>query len=617
MKSRSSRRLAVAGLLALCYLVLSHALSEAVAPPALPDLTGFKTVETAATTKTSAPAPPAPRQPAYLGIAVEAREGALVIIDIESGSPAFRAGLEIDDLLRSVDGKQVADAHGLAELVRARAPGDELKVALTRSGKTMHLTVALTAVSRPLTPGQRVVLGVQIEPDSDGVKVTAVSDGMPAARAGIKIGDIIAKLNGNPVTPETLPQQLLNYRPGDEVRVSLLRDGKPQELKAQLTAAERNNPRGGRGWDSRTNGLFRKPVYRLAVLPIEFSDVKHNDAVLVADWEKALFSTHVYTDKSPTGQRVYGSLNDFYLEQSCGAFRVEGKVFDWIKVKEKRNDYGNNNNRSALLDEALNILQDRNGVDVLKGFDGIFFLYAGGRARSNRGGLFWPHKSTFQHKGSRWSYFICPEMSGRDGKAMASISVMTHEFGHMLGLPDLYAAPENPGSEGLGVWCTMSTGHGEAGKPLHFSAWCKEQLGWLKPAVIDPRKQQKLLLAPIEDSAKECYKVLLAPDGSEYLLLENRVRRKFDADLPAEGLLIWRVVNGRPVLEESHGITTPDGPNRFLGSIPYPSSSNNAFTPFTTPSSKGVKSNAIPVYVTNIRRLADGRISFLIGYEFQ
>jgi hypothetical protein len=162
----------------------------------------------------------------------------------------------------------------------------------------------------------------------------------------------------------------------------------------------------------------------------------------------------------------------------------------------------------------------------------------------------------------------------------------------------------------------MSTGHGKDGKPLHFSAWCKEQLGWLKPAVIDPRDKQKLILAPVLGNTRECYKVLVRPDGSEYLLLENRVKKGFDRDLPAEGLLIWRVVRGRPVLEVSHGITTPEGPTRFLGSVPYPSPSNNAFTPYTTPSSRARLGGGWPVHITNIRKLPDGRITFHIGYEY-
>jgi hypothetical protein len=162
----------------------------------------------------------------------------------------------------------------------------------------------------------------------------------------------------------------------------------------------------------------------------------------------------------------------------------------------------------------------------------------------------------------------------------------------------------------------MAVGHGKDGKPLHFSAWCKEQLGWLKPAVIDPTMKQKLILGPVEESPRECFKVLIRPDGSEYLLLENRTKRNFDRDLPGEGLLVWRVVDGRPVLEESHGIAGPAGPDRFLSSVPFPSKSNTAFTPYTTPSSKSLKGGGLPVYITNIRKLPDGRITFYVGYEY-
>ena len=56
--------------------------------------------------------------------------------------------------------------------------------------------------------------------------------------------------------------------------------------------------------------------------------------------------------------------------------------------------------------------------------------------------------------------------------------------------------------------------------------------------------------------------------------------------------------------------------SRFLGSIPYPSKSNNAFTPTTTPSSKSPSGGGLPVHITNIQRLPDGRITFFIGYEY-
>jgi len=155
------------------------------------------------------------------------------------------------------------------------------------------------------------------------------------------------------------------------------------------------------------------------------------------------------------------------------------------------------------------------------------------------------------------------------------------------------------------------------GKPQHFDAWSKEKLGWIKPAVIDPRVKQKLILAPIENSPRECVKVLARPDGSEYFLLENRKKKGFDASLPAEGLLIWRVVGNRPILEESHAVEGPAGPRVFMNFVPFPSTANDSFTPFTTPSSRSqLGPGGLPVYITNICRLPDGRITFHVGYEY-
>jgi len=128
--------------------------------------------------------------------------------------------------------------------------------------------------------------------------------------------------------------------------------------------------------------------------------------------------------------------------------------------------------------------------------------------------------------------------------------------------------------------------------------------------------KQKLILAPIEDDPTQCFKIKVRPDGAEYFLLEVRKKQGWDERLPGEGLLIWRVINGKPILEESHGIEGPRGPGSFLSSVPFPSKSNDSFTPYTIPSSKGQLGGGLPVYITNITRLPDGRVTFHIGYEY-
>jgi M6 family metalloprotease-like protein len=316
-----------------------------------------------------------------------------------------------------------------------------------------------------------------------------------------------------------------------------------------------------------------------------------------------------------TGQAVFGSLNDYFREQSAGAFHIEGKVFEWVEVSKKRGEYmqgSGTSNKTVPLVEALEKLTARDGKDAFKDFDGFLFLYAGNRIDTNAGALYYPHAGQLTFQTKRSVYMLTAE----GGAKMASIGAFAKEFGQVLGLPDLAARPENRGSEGLGVWCAMSNPLA-SGKPQHYSAWAKEKLGWIKPVVIDPTEKQKLVLAPIEDSPKECFKVLVRPDGTEYFLLENRRKKGFDADLPGEGLLIWRVVNDRPILEESHGVEGPTGPTVHLASVPYPSSSNNSFTPDTVPSSRSPLGGGLPVHLTEIRRLPDGRITFHIGYEYR
>ena len=599
----------------------------APSPRSYIDLTGYRTVADAVPADAKLiRATTTPSAVGYLGVQIGTdKSGIVVIEEVADGSPAGEAGLTAGGTVTGLNGEPVTTAAALKERLRGVAANQVVTLTVTVRGVPKLVSVTATALSKPMTstPNARPVLGVQVgSSNAAGVVIDSVTESGPAEKAGLKKGDVVTKIDETKLEAENgIRDAIAAKKPGDAVKLFVKRGEEELEIRVFLGVdSAQAGPRQA-GWDDRLPSAWKKPVYRLAIIGVEYPDVKHNDKIADADWEASMFSVGTYKDKSATGQKVWGSMADYYREISSGKFAVEGQFVGWHEVAKKRLEYSSgsgtsNREKSALLTEAMDKVLAKNGKDGLRDFDGVFFIYAGERVNTTRGGLYWPHRASVTHQGKRWPYFIVQE----GGAKMNDISVFCHEFGHMLGLPDLYARPEMPGMEGVGPWCAMSQQNG-AGRPQHFSVWSKDQLGWVTPKVIDPRVKQKLVLAPIEDSPTECLKILVRPDGTEYFLVENRRKKGFDADLPAEGLLIWRVLPNnatqRVFLEESHGVEGQTGPRVFLGAVPFPSPANANFTPSTTPSSKGQLGGGYDVHLTNIRRLADGRVTFAIGYDYQ
>jgi M6 family metalloprotease-like protein len=119
--------------------------------------------------------------------------------------------------------------------------------------------------------------------------------------------------------------------------------------------------------------------------------------------------------------------------------------------------------------------------------------------------------------------------------------VLCHEFGHQLGLPELYA-PGGATHEGIGVWGLMGQGTwiDKGRHPPHPSAWSKLTLGWVDARVVD-ETTTGVRLPPVVDTPIVVKVPMPGAPASEYLLLEHRTRRGADVRLPGEGLLVWHV----------------------------------------------------------------------------
>ena len=128
----------------------------------------------------------------------------------------------------------------------------------------------------------------------------------------------------------------------------------------------------------------------------------------------------------------------------------------------------------------------------------------------------------------------------KEVRPFSSFGVLCHEFGHLLGLPELYA-PGGHAQEGIGVWGLMGQGTwlGRGEQPPHLCAWSKLRLGWVDVETIT-RSTRGVTLPQVEREPR-VVKIPAAADPEEYYLLENRARVGADRRLPGEGLLVWHV----------------------------------------------------------------------------
>jgi S1-C subfamily serine protease len=93
-------------------------------------------------------------------------------------------------------------------------------------------------LAQPGPPGQRAFLGVAVKPatdSGDGVAIEEVMPDSPAAKAGLKQGDVVTKLDGKDVPDVSDFLRAVGARkPGDALEVQLRRGDKEQTLKATL-----------------------------------------------------------------------------------------------------------------------------------------------------------------------------------------------------------------------------------------------------------------------------------------------------------------------------------------------------------------------------------------------
>ena len=80
-------------------------------------------------------------------------------------------------------------------------------------------------------------IGVMIKKSTEGIEITGLVGDGPAEKAGIKEGDVIKKFNGDEVVNlalEDFVKKIKGSKPGDEVKLVILREGKEKEIKLKI-----------------------------------------------------------------------------------------------------------------------------------------------------------------------------------------------------------------------------------------------------------------------------------------------------------------------------------------------------------------------------------------------
>jgi serine protease Do len=252
-----------------------------------------------AATATAQPAPPMPRAvltaagvsagASFLGVGIadidadRAKElklkepAGVEITRVEEDSPAAKAGLKVGDVVLEYNGQKVEGMEQFGRLVRETPVGREVKLLISRNGAPQTLvariaarrgpvSVTLPHVEIPALPAapdiphtimmwRTTLLGIEGESlrgqladyfgVKEGVLVRSVMPDTPAAKAGLKAGDVILKIDDSKVSsPSEITTVLRRLQDKKTVPVMIMREHK--EMTMNVTVDE-----GRSQWDFR------------------------------------------------------------------------------------------------------------------------------------------------------------------------------------------------------------------------------------------------------------------------------------------------------------------------------------------------------------------------------
>lgn len=281
----------------------------------------------------------------------------------------------------------------------------------------------------------------------------------------------------------------------------------------------------------------------------------------------------------------YGSAVDYYKDASNGLYVPQFDVYGPVKVEKEASYFYDpeikSKNMDVLIKDALTTLHDEGEIDFSNydldedgTIDTVFFYYAGYGSADSETETIWPHQgdyrwyapygTTLKFDGKKIGPYACAnELKGwnpqngyrepwKDGSEpwVDGIGTFVHEYGHVLGLPDLYDINYSTQGETVtpGVWDVMDQGsyNFEGCRPPLMSAYEQWVCRWLEyEDAIDGTSYQLEALGNSESPYAVRIRIPSNSDATsfqnEYFVIEARDNSKWDSCFPKAGLMVWRI----------------------------------------------------------------------------
>lgn len=341
-----------------------------------------------------------------------------------------------------------------------------------------------------------------------------------------------------------------------------------------------------------------------------------------------------------------GSARDYFMHVSDGKFLPSFDVSRVVRLSKPRAYYASrllaDSGFGELVYDSVTELDDEIDYSIYDGdkdglIDNIFFLYAGfGQADTGDTTTIWPHQghyynySEYMQKvpvlivdGVKMATYACGnELKspnslpfGASSPWLDGVGTFTHEFGHVLGLPDLYDT-EGQGTPTPKKYDIMDTGsyNNYSTCPPGYSAYEKWLCHWIELTDVEDGKAYEV---PSHSTGTDwtAFRIPLVRKtvtGSERrfdecYIIETRTNDDWDSSMPADGMFIWHIDYEKSKwtnnLVNSNGVSRcmmMPSSSKFTTQYHWPGSNPKVTSTYTGQPNALVPRNYIPNFVANL-----------------